>query len=67
MESKKYETVKFQMGYHKNGPQMIVKCKEIFIAQDEGIEEKDLNRRIFSLQQGSEKYWRRRIVERQIC
>ncbi|MBB5332545.1 hypothetical protein HNP69_000661 [Chryseobacterium koreense] len=46
---------------------MIVKCKEIFIAQDEGIEEKDLNRRIFSLQQGSEKYWRRRIVERQIC
>lgn len=39
---KKYDTVKFQMGYNKQAPQMIVECKEIYIAQDEDIPEKDL-------------------------
>lgn len=39
---KDYETVKFQMGYNKDAPQMIVECKEIYIAQDDGVEEKDL-------------------------
>ena len=39
---KKYETIKFQMGYNKDAPQMIVECKEIYLAQDQHIPEKDL-------------------------
>ena len=30
------------MGYSKDAPQMIVECKEIYIAQDEDVPEKDL-------------------------
>ena len=29
IDTKKYETVKFQMGYSKNAPQMIVEIKDI--------------------------------------
>lgn len=38
---KEYDTVKFQMGYSKDAPQIIVECKEIYIAQDD-VPEKDL-------------------------
>jgi len=41
--TKKYDTVKFQMGYSKDAPQIIVECKEIFIDTDEGFDaDKDL-------------------------
>ena len=42
IDCKEFDTVKFQMGYNKDAPQMIVECKEIYIAQDEDIPEKDL-------------------------
>ncbi|MCW0510656.1 hypothetical protein [Riemerella anatipestifer] len=35
IDTKKYETVKFQMGYSKTAPQMIVEVKEILIEHDE--------------------------------
>ncbi|WVX90425.1 hypothetical protein [Riemerella phage vB_RanS_GDF21] len=34
IDTKKYETVKFQMGYSKTAPQMIVEVKEILIEHD---------------------------------
>lgn len=41
--TKKYETVKLQMGYNKDAPQMIVEVKGIFIETDEGFDaDKDL-------------------------
>ncbi|MDY3524950.1 hypothetical protein AWM67_08495 [Riemerella anatipestifer] len=35
IDTRKYETVKFQMGYSKTAPQMIVEVKEILIEHDE--------------------------------
>ena len=37
IDFKKYKTVKFQLGYQKNAPQMIVEIKDILIETDEGI------------------------------
>lgn len=34
IDTKKYDTVKFQLGYKKGAPQMIVECKEILIEHD---------------------------------
>lgn len=42
LDTKKYETVKFQMGYNKDAPQMVVECKQILIDTDEDVDlEKD--------------------------
>lgn len=35
----KYETIKFQLGYRKNAPQMIIECKDVLIEVDEGVED----------------------------
>lgn len=43
LDTRKYETVKFQMGYSKDAPQIIVECKAIFIDTDEDFDaDKDL-------------------------
>ncbi|AZA49725.1 hypothetical protein EG346_16745 [Chryseobacterium carnipullorum] len=39
IDTRKYETIKFQLGYRKNAPQMIVECKDVLIEVDEGVEE----------------------------
>lgn len=39
IDTKKYDTVRFQMGYSKNAPQMVVECKDIFIDVDKDVEE----------------------------
>lgn len=36
IDTRKYETIKFQLGYRKNAPQMIVECKDVLIEVDEG-------------------------------
>ena len=38
IDTKKYDTVKFQMGYSKNAPQMIVEIKDIIIETDENVD-----------------------------
>lgn len=37
LDTKKYKTVKFQQGYQKNAPQMIVEVKDILIETDENV------------------------------
>lgn len=38
IDTKKYDTVKFQMGYQKNAPQMVVEVKDIVIDMDEDVD-----------------------------
>ena len=38
VDTKKYDTVKFQMGYAKNAPQMIVEILDLFIEHDEDVD-----------------------------
>ena len=38
LDTRKYDTVKFQMGYSKNAPQMIVEIKDIIIETDEEVD-----------------------------
>ena len=38
LDTRKYKTVKFQNGYSKNAPQMIVEVKEIFLDIDEEVD-----------------------------
>ncbi|WP_213279305.1 ASCH domain-containing protein [Chryseobacterium indologenes] len=33
------ETIRFQMGYSKNAPQMVVECKDVLIEVDKDVEE----------------------------
>lgn len=41
--TKKYDTVKFQMGYSKDAPQIIIGCEGVFIETDEDFDmDKDL-------------------------
>lgn len=43
LDTKKYETVKFQMGYNKDAPQMIVEVKDVLIDMDEDVDlDKDM-------------------------
>lgn len=37
LDTKKYQTVKFQQGYQKNAPQLIVEVKEVLIKMDKDV------------------------------
>lgn len=39
---KKYDTVRFQMGYQRNAPQLVVDCEELYIAQDATVPEAEM-------------------------
>ena len=39
IDVKKYDVIRFQLGYSKNAPQMIVELKEIMIEEDESDDE----------------------------
>jgi len=34
VDTKKYDTVRFQLGYSKNAPQMVLECKGVLIEMD---------------------------------
>lgn len=35
IDTKKFDTVRFQLGYRKNAPQIVVECKDVLIEVDE--------------------------------
>lgn len=39
IDTKKFETVRFQLGYAKNAPQMVVECKEVLIDVDNDVKD----------------------------
>lgn len=39
VDTRKYKTVRFQMGYSKNAPQIVVECKGVFIEHDPDAED----------------------------
>lgn len=39
IDTRDYDTIKFQMGYSKNAPQIIVECKGVFIEHDQDVED----------------------------
>lgn len=39
IDTQKFDTVKFQLGYAKNAPVMILECKEVLIEVDEGVDD----------------------------
>lgn len=38
-DTKKFETVRFQLGYSKNAPQIVVECKNVLIDVDPEVKE----------------------------
>ncbi|MCT3674453.1 ASCH domain-containing protein [Elizabethkingia anophelis] len=39
VDTKQYDTVRFQLGYGKEAPQMVVECKDVLIEHDKDIED----------------------------
>lgn len=39
IDTKKFDTVRFALGYAKNRPQLVVECKDVLIEVDEGVED----------------------------
>lgn len=42
IDTKKFDTIRFQLGYRKNAPQIVVECKDVLIEVDEG-EDDEIN------------------------
>lgn len=57
---REYETVKFQLGYTKDAPQMVVEVKEVVLEADEDAEEFNIDNCNFTIRLG-------KILERTNC
>lgn len=57
---REYQTVKFQLGYTKDAPQMVVEVKEVVLEADEDAEEFNIDNCNFTIRLG-------KILERTNC